>query len=196
MAREEDTLQWENRKESTWHWRPTLQRTVAINLEKQFIIWNVLVQHILPFLVVNRLVNIWWLLIHCQKKKYNLAWIHFLDSLSPNWSFYLPLFPQKYYSFDQLLFQPPSHCLWKPSFVLLHSFLCVERKWFAFCMLFIESFSTEMASPPPDGSEHPHTAATRHLMSYFLIGSSCSQTLWLLQAYAQLYQLWVSCSET
>lgn len=95
----------------------------------------------------------------------------------------------------QLLSQPPSQCLWKESFVLLHLLLCVERKWFAFCMLFIEIFSTEMASPPPDGSEHPRTAATHHLMSYFLIGSSCSQTLWLLWADAQLYRLWASCSE-
>lgn len=77
------------------------------------------------------------------------------------------------------------------SLVLLHSLLCVESKWFAFCVLFTESFSTEQASPAP---EHPRTAATRHLMSYFLIGSSCSQTWWLLWAHTQLYQLWVCCS--
>lgn len=51
--------------------------------------------------------------------------------------------------FIKLLSQPPSQCLWKDSFVLLHLLLCVERKWFAFCMLFIESFSTELTSPPP-----------------------------------------------
>lgn len=129
--------------------------------------------------------------------KYSLAWTHFLDSLSSKMSVFTFHFFHKSINllFIQLPSQPPSQCLWKDSFVLLHLLLCVERKWFAFCMLFIESFSTEKASPPPDGSEHPRTAATHHLMSYFLIGSSCSQTLWLLWANAQLYRLWVSCSE-